>query len=476
MSLLKADIRNLVYKLCEGREVPLLVTDMIAELFVHRDLFNINTLSRTLNAQANAIIYRDVVVNLDGSEKSVKRASLLFRTLLTSKTAARAVNTLSLAGDPLREWRTRVLDEAKHESMETPLRGRIPPVMHANFSNFTREEIEFYGHVAALYSTSKSPRTNAVHVWAVWLYVFRLMPNIQDFNVSSDYFRFPGFRETLQNVARNGSIDKLRSCSLCSDLLEGENRHACAVQEWDSALISLFAVPGIQSIAAVVSLKSDDLRQLRPGVSSITRLYLQHYQIQSFDLSSLLAATPSLRYLRYHAISDHAWVGSKSYLKAIPEQHVGLEPLWNALHHVSDSLQELHTSHEFDEDSFHFCPDYAIGNCPIYRQRGELSSLKQLHTLTVPYVTLLGAACNDDVWDWDEALPSSLRRITLNDGLEDHGHVYYGSDDKDWTDEDLVPIILSLVKWLSVIKREDQTAEFGLHVAELDEEFNEPVR
>jgi hypothetical protein len=106
MSALKVDMRNLVYKLCEGREVPLLVTDMIAELLVHRDLFNINTLSRTLNAQANAIIYRDVVVDLDGTKRSVEKASLLFRTLLTSKTAARAVNSLSLAGDPLQNWRT----------------------------------------------------------------------------------------------------------------------------------------------------------------------------------------------------------------------------------------------------------------------------------------------------------------------------------------------------------------------------------
>jgi hypothetical protein len=95
MSTVKVDMRNLVYNLCSTREVPLLVTDIIAGYLVRRDLFNINTLSRDLHAQANAVIYREVVMDLDGSEKSVKTASLLFRTLLISETAAQAVRTLS---------------------------------------------------------------------------------------------------------------------------------------------------------------------------------------------------------------------------------------------------------------------------------------------------------------------------------------------------------------------------------------------
>lgn len=101
MSTLKVDVRDLVHRLCEGREVPLLVTDIIAGYLTHQDLFNVNTLSRSLSAQANAIIYREAVVNLNGTERSVKKASLLFRTLLMSETAARAVRKLSLAGDAL---------------------------------------------------------------------------------------------------------------------------------------------------------------------------------------------------------------------------------------------------------------------------------------------------------------------------------------------------------------------------------------
>jgi hypothetical protein len=468
--MLKVEIRNLVYKLCEGREVPLLVTDLIAELLVHRDLFIINTLSRTLNTQANAIIYRDVVVDLDGSEKSVKRASLLFRTLLISKTAARAVNTLSLAGDPLQDWRSRILDVAGHESIEIPLQGRTPPAIRADFSNFTTEEMEFYGHVAALSSTSKGPRTNVRFIWAVWLYIFRLMPNIQDFSVSSDYFRFPGFRSILQGMVWNGSIAKLRSCNVCLDLLEGNKRHPVVVQDWDSALLSLFEVPAIQSISMVASVRAEAICQLRLGTTSITRLDLHHYQIHGTDLSSLLAATTRLKYLKYHARSDYAWLGSPRRNKPIPEHGIGLEPLYDALHHVSDTLEELHISQDVDEDSYHWSEGFGGGYEPLYDRTADLGSLRRLRALTIPYIALLGWKRESYTFDWNEMLPSSLRRIAFNDNLEEN----YQPDP--WTDEELLPIFLTLLEWLSTAERGDQTAEFGLHLAYQDDDFNKPVR
>jgi len=463
MSKLKVDMRNLVYKLCEGREVPLLVTDMIAELLVHRDLFHINTLSRTLNAQANAIIYRDVVVDLDGTNRSVEKASLLFRTLLTSKTAARAVNRLSLAGDPLQDWRTSLVFETRGESIERPLRGMTPPVMHADFTDFTKEEIELYGHISALSSSeSASPRTNVLSIWAVWLYIFRIMPNIQDFSVSSDYFRFPGFRSILQGMVRNSSIAKLRSCNLCLDLPDGKQRHIGVVEGWDDAVLSLFAVPNIQSIAAVVNLKSHAVRQLRPGGSSVTRLELHHWQTRDIDVSPLLAATQSLRYLKYHITTHY------QHLDAHPG--VGLEFIYDALHHVSDSLQELHISQDVDEDSYHYSPGFGAGYEPLFRRTAELSTMKRLHTLTIPYMALLGCARKDYACDWGRALPSSIRHIVLNDDLDE---IY---QEEPWTDENLMPVFSRLVEWLSVAKRGIQAADFGLHLAQLDNDFNEPVR
>jgi hypothetical protein len=470
MSTVSVDIRNLVYKLCEGREVPLLVTDIIAGYLTRRDLFNINILSRDLNEQANAIIYREVVVDLDGSEKSVRNASLLFRTLLTSETAAQAVRTLSLAGDPLQSWRKSV--SGYDEIIEEPLRGKIPPGIHADLVDFTQGEIQLYHKVAALHLASTHPTTSEVPIWALYLHVFHLAPHVQDFSVSSDYFRFPDFRNTLQGMFRNPLLANLRSCSLCLDLPKGWNRHAVVVQDWDSTLLMPLTVPGIQSVAAVVSLQSEAVRQLHLGGSSITRLNLHHYQIEDFDLSSLLAATPCLRYLKYHATSDYGWLGS-GYRKEAPmwEHRAGLEPLYDALHLVADNLQELHTSHDIKEDSCHNVDGYGEFREPIFRQRRELTCLKRLHALTMPVARLLGWRRTDDVQDWDNILPSSLRLITLTDDLQQ-----YCFEDE-WMDDDLMPVFSRLVEWLSVAQRGDGVAaRFGLRLAMSIDDFNEPVR
>ena len=139
MSTLKNDFRSLAWALCARRDVPLLVTDMIADYFVHRDLFKINTLSRSLNEQANAVLYRDVVMDIDGNEQSITTASLLFRTLLTSETAAQAVRTLSLAGDPLHDWRHKIVTR-EDEGVEEPLEGGRKPTgsYHTTDDDLTR--------------------------------------------------------------------------------------------------------------------------------------------------------------------------------------------------------------------------------------------------------------------------------------------------------------------------------------------------
>jgi hypothetical protein len=470
MSTVTVDMRNLVYKLCEGREVPLLVTDILAGYLTRRDPFNINILSRDLNEQANAIIYREVIVDLDGSERSVRNACLLFRTLLTSETAAQAVRTLSLAGDPLQSWRE--LLRGYDESIEAPLRGKTPPGIYADLANLTPAEIQLYRKVAALHLASTRPTTSEVPVWALYLHAFRLMPNIQDFSVSSDYFRFPDFRVTLQDMFRKSSLENLRSCSLCLDLPRGRCRHASVVQDWDSTLLMSLAVPDIQSIAAVVSLQSEAVRQLHLGRCSVTRLNLYHYQEHDFDLSSLLAATPCLRYLKYHAATDYGWVGRPAYRGGVLWEHrAGLEPLYDALPLVADTLQELHTSHDVQEDCCRYERGWGNHHEPLFRQRRELTGLKRLHTLTIPFATLLGRRRTDDVQDWDNILPSSLRRITLTDDLQEDCY------EDVWTDDDLMPVLTRLVEWLSAVQRgHGVVARLGLELAMSTDDFNEPVR
>lgn len=488
MSTTREELRSLVYELCEPRKVPLLVTDMIADHLDHRDLFNINTLSRSLNAHANAYIYRDVVFNLDGSEQSIEKASLLLRTLLTSDTAAQAVRTVFLVGVPLEAWRLENAPLSDNESIEEPLRGKTPPAIHADLTQFTLGEVELYHKVAAVSSASMRPLTSQSSIPTQFLHALHLMPNLEDLSVSADYFRFPDFRNTLQDMARDSTM-KLRSCRMCLDLLPKRRPrghwHPVVVRDWDSALLSLLAVPGIQSIAAVASLKSEVVRQLRPGGSSITRLDLYIYQKQELDVSALLAATPNLRYLKYHACLDHSWYNSGSYWRERQGQqneawvssynpscqpNVGLEPLYDALHHLSDSLQELHMSQDFGEDSIHFGVFNSADYEPLFRRRGKLLSLKHLRTLTIPYATILGWTRKEYVSEWDEILPPSLRHIVLTDDLQND------VEEDSWTDEDLMPIFSRLAEWLSAKKSGNETTSFGLHVNDLAYEFNEPVQ
>lgn len=152
------------------------------------------------------------------------------------------------------------------------------------------------------------------------------------------------------------------------------------------------------------------------------------------------------------------------------EHTVGLDPLFDALHHVPDSLQELHTSHGVDEDSLHFQPEYAAIHRPPFRPRKQLSNLKQLRTLSIPYLSLLGWNRKDCDFGWDEILPPSLRHIILTDALVKNFCT------GDWTDETLVPVFLKIVELLSANQRRHSEAEFGLRLFEDGYDFNEPVR
>jgi len=484
MSTLMNDLRSLVWALCAKRSVPLLVTDMIADYLDHRDLFKITTLSRSLNEQANAKIYRDVTVDLDGNERSITTASLLFRTLLTSETAARAVRSLSLAGDPLRDWRKKMATwqdrstEAtwEYQTIEAPLKGLTPPAIYADLTDFTEGELKLYDKMAASSLASTRPPTSNVSVWELYLHAFRLAPHIQNLSVSSDYFRFSDFRSTLQEMARDLSLQKLRSCSLALDLMQRNRQSVVAVRPWDSALLMPFAVPDMQSATIVASLRPEVVRQLRSGGTCITRLTLKHFLNGESDVSSLLAAIPSLRYFEYHAIADWNWLTS---FRENETRHyaVGLEEFYSALHHVGDSLQELHVSQGFVQDHTHeFMNDLwmARWNCPgedlPFRQRKELSDLKRLQTLTIPFAQLLGLDCVRHVWDWDKTLPSSLRRIVWTDDVQDSFSEYR------WEDEHLMPVISGLVEWLSAPQRGNDAAEFGLRLNLEGAEFNEPVR
>ena len=461
MAITRENLCSLVYKLCEQRELPVLVTDHVAEYLDKRDLLRISIISRDLNVHANASIYRDIVIDLNGSERSIRSASLLLRTLLANDTAAHAVRALSLIGEPLVGWRN---EFSRGESAERPLRDNNPPEILGDITNFTRQEIESYAKAAAL----PSAHVHEVPVWALCLHILRLASGTRRLSVSSDYFRFPAFREAFQDLANRGFLQKLEHCNLCLDLLQQHRRHPKVVQEWDSALLVPFKAPDLTCIAVIASLASAVARQLHWSGRSITRLTLHHYQTSNSDLRALLASTPKLQYLEYHAMTDCTWLKS-GRRRAVAEtgNGVGLDPLYDALHHVRDSLQVLHTSHDFHWDSYHFEQSDVIGYEPPFRRSKELSSLQRLHTLTIPYMTLLGWTTRDCDWadEWSEILPSSLRHVTFTDNLYENTL----SDDI-WTDDSLVPVILSLVEWMSSAQQgRSNVPEFRLHLFQLDE-------
>ena len=468
------DLRGVVHTLCEQRELPVLVTDLIANYLDHLDLFKMSTISRRLHALAKTGIYRHITVDLDGSSESTRKASLLFRTLLTSQPAMQAIRTLSLAGEPLQDWRRSCSIFQNNGSAEDRLRYRLPPELIADLATFSQREIELYNQAAA--KTKLRSSAHELPVWALYLQLLCSAPHVRGFSVTSDYFRSPGFRDALLDMTRQETLQQLQSCSMCLDLRFagfGGDRHTIAVRDWDSELLMpLVAMPDLQSFAAVTSLKTEAVQQLRPGASMITRLDLHHYQIQEDDLDSFLAATPNLTYFKYHARSDYGWAGHLMTEGFEPGpkpdgEGCGLEPLFPALRHLS-KLQELHLSHGFDEDSIHFPMAQPAEFEPVFRQKYQLSNLKQLHTLTIPYATLLGWSYKDCTWDWEQMLPPSLRHITLTDDLQ-----HYIYEDK-WTDEDLMPIITDLVTCLS--ERGNGTASFSLHLATIYGDFNKPVR
>ena len=463
--------RGLMYKLCEQRGMPLLVTDLIAGYLDRRDVLKLNTLSREISADANAMIYQKLLVELDGSKACMRKATLLLRTLLTNRRAAEAVCSLSLAGDPLLAWRQ---DEYRRmeikEFQEDQLRGKTPPEIPADLTLFTARELGLYNEQVEIMSKSTWLPISQLCLWTLCLHILRLTPRVQSLSITSDYFRYPRLRRILEDTLEAGALPQLKSSRLCLDLLQGHHKHVDAVQDWDAALLTPFLVPSVDNITAVLALRPQVVLGLGLGYSSITRLTLHHYQTGESDFSALLAHTPQLRYLEYHVITEYGWLTSSRRNAASPREVVGLEPLFDALHHVADSLCELHTSHKYDEDSVHFTQANPEEHQPPFKQRRELLSTWQLHTLTIPYVTLLGWTRTAHEHQWKHILPCSLRRLTLTDQLSEH--LAYDS----WTDETLVPIFKGLVDWLSDVVSAKGDGEFGLRLKHATYDLDKAVR
>ena len=462
-----AQICPLVYSLCDQRNVPVLVTNLIAGYLDEQDLLIISTLSRKLNVQAISVIYREIVIDLSYTACSRRKAVLLLRTLLTNRTAASHVRSLVLTGDPLSQWRkqTPLVDD----SIEHTFRGKVPPEIPFDLSAFTGDEIEMYQRKTdSLFMTMRTSRWQ-ISLPKLCLDIISLVLRLQDLDISSDYFRYPDFREGLRNIVDLGGLQNLQCSTLCLDVVRGKRRHINVVRDWDDALLTPFLATNIKSITAVITLQPEALSQLR--ISPITRLNLHHCQVQDFDLNAVLAATTRLSYLEYHASVDLSWYRSRNGSHYGRRRGLGLAPLFDALHHVSDTLKELLTFQKFEEDDWYPLSGDAAGLEPPFREHHEMSKLKHLHKLKIPYASLLGWTRKEGYsWEWHNILPASLRRITLTDDLCENFSI------DPWEDESLMPVFSGLLEWLGSSRHGDQRPEFGLLLLQSDDDFNRPVR
>ena len=131
--------------------------------------------------------------------------------------------------------------------------------------------------------------------------------HLEDLQITPDCFRYSDFRDNLRGMFDSGEFPNLQSSSLCLDVIYGRRyTHINAVRDWDDILLTPFMAPNSHSIKAVMTLNPEAVSQM--CTSSITRLILHHCQIQESNLNGLLAATPRLCNLEYHASVDFNWL------------------------------------------------------------------------------------------------------------------------------------------------------------------------
>lgn len=471
MSMSRADISllTLAYNLCEERNLPVLVTDLIASYLDKRDAVIISRLSRRLNRDAIRVIYNDIVLEPDTLpfgptlNVSASRAALLLRTLLTNSSAAASVEKISLAGEPLHEWRSRFA--LLGESIENRYRGIRPQRRYTAISAYTGEELEACEKTCQ--KSSKQLSRHGIELPRLCIALLRLTFRIRSLAVSSDYFRWPYFRDSTKEIVNAGHFSKLESCMFALDLLEGQRKHVGVVQDWDNVLISPLLVSSVKHVATVATLAPGTRF---PLCCALIRLELHHYQAQELDLGAFLATMPQLRELSYHALSHFAWFTLQRRKGSSAQRDSGLDCLFNALH-FAPSLEELHTTQILTEDSIHFYQEHGQGLKPPYKPPYELAQLARLHTLTIPYASLLGWTSKpDEKFEWSRTFPASLRRITLTD------HLVENFDSDSWTDETLIPVITDMLDWLATRGTGKKPLKLGLRLMHADCEFNEPKR
>ncbi|OQO09625.1 hypothetical protein B0A48_05027 [Cryoendolithus antarcticus] len=446
-----------VHSLGKERQLPLLVTDLIASYLDESGtsiLSNLSVVSKALNQFTTTVIYRDI--ELDFSKDACK-AALLLRTLRTNQMARGAVRSLTLTNRRPTYWIRQDVADLDVHCDEDDLNLNLDTLVSGDLSlERTRPMTErtFMAHSA---------------VARLSIEIICLAAGLQELSVSTGIFEYPAFRSAwsaMRVLEASLSLQNLRKCSIALDVAEKISDLGYLVEfasDWDTALIMPFFAPNIETISAVMTLVPASVDPLL--LSSVTRLNLHHYQGRKYELKPLLTATPKLRFLEYDAIVQFDQNRRPPALNDL----IGLGVLYEALHLVNDTLEELVATQTYVSNDHHFeggyehdypHPDFYISN---------LKALSRLRCLSLPYMSLLGRKAREaSVWNWATILPATLRSLTLTNHLDENEWNY----DPSWEEDELTDTFMTILDWMTTNTPEHQSSLFALRFHGVgDEDF-----
>lgn len=440
-------INVLVHNLCRPRGLPVLATDIIASYLDKSVIHTLSKVSKKLNEYAMPLGYHDIKLD------SGRRTALLLRTLLTNTLAAECVRTLVLSGDMLLSLKqgTTQANNPAETVMELPA--------------FTPREIELQCKLTDTCFTTIQSLSIQVALPKLCLNIISLCSQLEDLSISSVYLRSE-ITDTFEAMAKTGdfgSLKNLRTCRLCFDLLtehpqEHPQEQFDIFQAWDHAALMPLSAPNIETLSVAMTLAPGITNGLR--ATSITRLTLHHCQEQESSLDDLFSAMPKLRYLEYLASVNVDWWRSLRRRNPDDRPDIGLELLYRSLYRLKDTLEELVAgqvyicaNEYFREGGLergHGLPDRHLNN---------LSIMGHLHTLSIPYMSLLGREAKDaSRYDWHATLPRLLRSLTLTDHLAENDCNYQPT----WDDASLLPAFTSLLDAMVVFRSGPESSRFAL--------------
>lgn len=485
-----ADVRNLIHELGRTRELPWIVTDKIASMLDQQDLLVLSRVGRHIRSHALPFIYENVDLDFDNPDTGITAATLLLRTLVRDKSVALQIRRFVLSGELLWEWRESLAGyDSDPDLAEGYQTNAVPLDMYLHSQEeFARPEFDVptsswnstdfkLAEEQGLLAGSRSEGSCELYsLLSVCIDIIRSLPALQELRVASDFFRYTSFRDSLTEIIASEHLQKLRSCSLCADIVDCKQidlpRDMRTAYDWTESLYSPFFSAGVNSVETVLTNPAKLIDTLR--MTTITHLSLYHYESGTTGISNLLSFMPDLQVLRYDVTVEITLFKPKDSSEPKPRPYLGgLNLLFESLQYVNPNLKELYLSerpkYSGARTNQHF--EGCLLEQPHHHLR-ILSSLRQLRTLQLPYHVLLGCASPETTeYHWPDILPASIQKVALTDETLTRLPIYH------WTnDERYLSAMRDMIRWISSRTNEVGRCKFELLLTYIGFDFHLPVR